>query len=102
MNNENKDMEKVEPMWDVLEHLSVAPDSQLDKSMCDKLKELLLLKDKPDSNKEVADGLLYVMDMCVYGSLSSGFVIQILDMEWKRLGGTVEEGNANCPWRNNF
>ena len=46
MNNESKNMENTEPMWDVIEHLSIAPDSQLDKSMCDKLKELLKLKEK--------------------------------------------------------
>lgn len=91
-----------EPMWDILEHLSNAPDSQLDKSMCDKLKELLELKDKPNSKKEVADGLLYVLDMSVHCSLASGMVIKIIDAEWRRLGGTVEEDNANCPWRNNF
>lgn len=89
-----------EPMWDIIEHLSNAPDSQLDKSMCEKLKELLELKSKSDSKKEVADGLLYVLDMSVHGSLASEFVIKILDAEWRRLGGTVEEGNANCPWRN--
>ncbi len=92
-------MEDKQPNWDVIEHLSNAPDSQLDKTMCDKLKELLKLKGTPGSTKEIADGLLYVLDMCVQGSLSSGIVITILDAEWKMLGGTIEEGNANCPWR---
>ena len=88
-------MENLEPNWELLDMLSKAPESQLDKSMSDKLSEL---KDK--SVKEVADGLLYVLDMSVSGGLASDFVIKVLDMEWKRLGGTVEPGNANCPWRN--
>lgn len=94
-------MEKVEPMWDVLKHLTQAPDSQLDKSMCEKLQEIVdEFEGKENCNKEVADKLLYILDMCVYSSLASGFVIKILDVEWKRLGGTVEADNANCTWRN--
>ena len=95
-------MKTAEPNWEIIEHLSNAPDSQLDKSMCDKLKEILTLRGKSDSNKEIADGLLYVLDMSVHGSLASGIVIKILDAEWRMMGGTIEENNANCPWRNNF
>jgi hypothetical protein len=91
------------PMWDIIRHLAKAPDGQLDKSMADEINNIVdEFEGKDNCNKEVADKLLYVLDMCVHASLASGFVIKILDAEWRRLGGTIEDGNVNCPWRNNF
>jgi hypothetical protein len=75
--------------------LSEAPDSQLDGKMRAKLKDLV-----GKTDKEVADGILYVLDHSARGALASDFVMQVLHLEWKKLGGTVEAGNANCPWRN--
>lgn len=75
--------------------LTTASDGMLDKSMCNYLKTL-----DGKSTKEVADGLLYVLDKSARCGLASEFVMRVLDLEWRRLGGTVEPGNANCPWRN--
>lgn len=79
------------PNWGVLDMILTAPDSQLDARMVEKLKNL---KDK--SVEEVKDGLHEILDLSVHSSLASAFVIKILDVEWRNLGGKDDDP---APWR---
>ena len=79
---------------ETIKQLSEAPDTQLSKEMCEHLKTL---HGKP--KEEVADGLLYVLDMSAQGSLASEFTMNVLNMVWNNLGGKVNEDFSNCPWR---
>ena len=72
---------------------------EIDKSMTKVLKELLQNKDSI-SKKEVADKILYVLDMSAHSALASNIAMLSLNTIWKILDGVVEENNANCPWRN--
>jgi hypothetical protein len=87
--------------WVILGHLSEAPDSQLDSSMTKELRDIISNKDVI-TKEAVANKLLYIKDMSQYSSLASGTVIRILDHEWIRIGGKIEDNNANCEWRNKF
>lgn len=75
-----------------LELMSKAPDSQLDKTMTDRIKGLV-----GKSAEEVKIGLKYVLDASVYGSLASGVVIKMIDHEWRRLGGTLSDPRTFMP-----
>lgn len=79
----------------IKELFSDAPDSHLDKSMVD------LIKSWGDDPTPLQ--LLEVIDKCIYASLSSGFVLGILqtiyDNELKRLGKTHEDLVPLAIWR---
>ena len=63
----------------ILKSLSTAPDSQLDKSICERLKTL----SERDSLK--AEDIKKILDDCAYGSLASDLVMRILDIVWREL-----------------
>ena len=83
---------------EMLQILSTAPDSQLDKLITEKLKSLI---GKPFP--EIKTEIMHCIDDCVYGSLSSGFALQALHiLHEAHLGGKHEDFNdENCPWRKN-
>ena len=85
---------EISPNFELLRRLSEASDRELDAQMCEKLKQLL-----DQDTSTVTDGLLYILDMSARYSLASGFVMRILDHEWRRLGGKIEPDFSNCPWR---
>jgi hypothetical protein len=80
-----------------LDQLLAAPDSQLDKSIVDRLKEA-----RTKSLEEFKTELRHCIDDCVYGSLASGFALQTLHIVYEAfLGGKLEDFNNEdlCPWR---
>jgi len=81
---------------EMLEMISEAPDSQIDKTITDKMKKLI---GKPIS--EIKISIMYCIDMCVYGSLSSDFALQaLLILHEIHCDGNREDFNdENCPWR---
>lgn len=87
--------EELTPNFELLEHIASGSDRMIDPKMAAEIKSLT-----GKDTAYVRDRLLFVLDMCVNGALSSDLVIKALDIEWRRLGGTVEPNNANCPWRN--
>lgn len=78
--------------------LSQAPDSQIDKMITERLKNLIG-KPIPEIKTEV----MHCIDDCVNGSLSSGFALQALHILHEvHLDGKLEDFNdENCPWRKN-
>jgi len=84
---------KIEQM---LTLLSTAPDSQIDKIITTRLKDLI---GKPIP--EIKTGIMHAIDDCVFGSLSSGFALQALHILHEvHLNGKNEDFNdENCPWR---
>jgi len=88
MENKNKEIEEF------LMILSMAPDSQLDKSITTKLRNLI---DKPIS--EIKTGVMQAIDDCVYGSLSSEIALKSLHLLHEDLlEGTHEDW---VEWRKN-
>jgi hypothetical protein len=83
---ESKVEEPVEVNNEFLQHMTEAPNSQLDKTMTDHIKTLI-----GKSAEEVKIGLKYVLDASAWGSLASDLVMEILDHEWRRLGGTLSD-----------
>lgn len=81
---------------EMLELLSSAPDTQIDKRITERLKNLIG-KPFPEIKSEV----MHCIDDCVYGSLSSGFALQALNILHEvHLDGKQEDFNdENCPWR---
>lgn len=86
------------PIDEMLELLSHAPDSQIDKTITERLKNLIG-KPLPEIKTEV----MHCIDDCVYGSLSSGFALKTLNILHEvYLDGKLEDFNEeNCPWRKN-
>lgn len=82
------------PNWDLLDKIATAPDSQLDATMVDKLKAL-----KGKTTEEVKTGLHEILDLSAHGSLASDFVMRVLDHEWKRIGGKLDDP---APWQKNL
>jgi len=84
------------PVDEMLELLSQVPDTQLDKIITERLKNLIG-KPLPEIKTEV----MHCIDDCVYGSLSSGFALQALQILHEvHLNGKPEDFNEeNCPWR---
>lgn len=82
-------------MKELIEHLLNAPDSQLDAVM----KPLIEKWSDPPTPIQV----LEVLDHCINGSLSSGFVVQVLqimyDIACKASGTTHEDVIKNAAWR---
>ena len=81
---------------EMLELLSSAPDTQIDKMITERLKKLI---GKPFD--EIKTEVMHCIDDCVYGSLSSGFALQALHILHEvHLDGKREDFNdENCPWR---
>jgi hypothetical protein len=87
----------VKPNYELLKHLTEAPDSILDKSMCDKI--ALLLEGPPE---DVAMGLLEVKERCQYSALAAPVATMLVHEEWKRLTGNIMPDEALCTWRKNW
>jgi hypothetical protein len=68
---------------DGLLHLS---DRQFDPIAKEKVREIIGLPDEEAKKK-----LLFLVDDCVYGSLSSSFEIKVLDVLYRQAGGSDEE-----------
>jgi len=88
--------ENRKPIDEMLNLLSTASDRQIDKIITTRLKELI---GKP--LPEIKTGVMRAIDDCVYGSLSSGFALEALNILHEvYLGGKPEDWNdENCPWR---
>jgi hypothetical protein len=88
--------ENRKPIDEMLNLLSTASDRQIDKIITTRLKELI---GKP--LPEIKTGVMHAIDDCVYGSLSSGFALEVLNILHEvYLGGKPEDWNdINCPWR---
>lgn len=50
-----------------------------------------------DRVAEVRAGLHRALDFAAHGALASSFVMQVMRIEWERLGGTDDDP---APWRN--
>lgn len=89
-------MESLDRINQMLESLSQAPNSQIDKRITDDLKELI---GKPIP--EIKIGTVKAIDYCVVGGLASDFAMKSLMIFHEiYLDGTPEDFNdENCPWR---
>jgi hypothetical protein len=74
--------------------LAMAPDSQLDGVICERVKALL---GQPEDGWKSA--LHQMLDECARFSLASGFTMTLLDSIWRSLGGAVTDP---APWRSNW
>lgn len=83
---------------DLLKLLGEAPDSQLDKTVADEMKNLI---GKPAAEQKI--GVMRAIDNCVRYSLASTFTMMVLnDIFYVGLEGKPEDFNdENCPWRKN-
>jgi len=79
------------PNWPLLEGLATGPETQIDPKMGEILQNL---EGKP--LEEVKSAIHKAMDYGARYAMASGFVMQVLDIEWKRLGGTLDDPT---PWR---
>jgi hypothetical protein len=83
-------------MKEVIERLLEAPDTQIDASM----KPLLRKWSDPPTPIQI----LEVLDRCIFSSLASGFVIQVLQLLYDGSctanGTTHEEVVKEAYWRN--
>ena len=61
-------------------------DRRFDPSAKENVKKLIGMSDE-----EVRKPLIFLLDDCVYGSLCSGFDINLLDVLYRQAGGTDEE-----------
>jgi len=93
------------PNYELLSMLCEAPDSQMGETLVDMLRKLLpsaveqlgrVADPDEDEVARVRRGLHEALDLAAYSSLASGFVMQVLDMEWRRLGGSPDDP---APWR---
>jgi hypothetical protein len=96
------------PNYEVLKHLLTASDSQADAALLDIIRPLAdrsavdrLAAVTDDGVKEsegevVKRGLHKALDFAAHGALASGFVMQVLRIEWERLGGKSDDP---APWR---
>lgn len=85
-NSNLAEIEVRESLRRLIDHLCTGPDSQLDECIKPRLQAL---RELPFS--EAKDQLLGIIDDCVYASLCSDFVILVLNIMWKTLGGTEIE-----------
>lgn len=76
----------------ILEALSTAPDTSIDKAVTPRLKAL------SEKDEVKSDELLDILDDCAYASLASGFAMQAMNVVWKQMvdaeGITVEQALA--------
>lgn len=79
------------PNHELLEHLSKAPDSQVEAKLAQHIGQLV---GKP--TEEVKVGLHQALDYGARYALCSGFIMKVMDIEWKRLGG---QSSDPTPWR---
>jgi hypothetical protein len=79
------------PNYDLIDGLAHGPDSQIDNKMRGILKGL-----RGKSVDEVKPRLHKALDIGTRYALASGFVMKILDLEWRRLGGSPDDP---APWR---
>jgi len=93
------DINEVEPNWEILEMLAIAPDSALDKSMCMMIKDILEKRGEI-TNEEISIKLLHILDLSAYSALASDFMMQVLNVEFTHLGGTRDMDIEKTPWRN--
>ncbi len=79
-----------------IEQLLIAPDTQIDKSITERLKKL------PEMSKdEMKTEVMHCIDDCVYGSLANQFGLHTLHILHEvYLDGSLEDfTDENCPWR---
>jgi hypothetical protein len=89
--NVNEDDVGVQPNYPLLEKICEGSDRAVDPQ----LKEMLLaLKDKP--LEEYCAGLHKALDFSAYASWTSDFVMQVMHIEWERVGGKHDDP---APWR---
>lgn len=87
--------EKVpKPNFELLQHLTEAPDDLLDKRICEDIAALIT-----GPEEAIPMGLLKAKEMCQYGSLASPVMIMIIYKEWERLTGGIMPDPALCTWR---
>jgi hypothetical protein len=84
-------MPEPEPNFYLIEGLASGPETQIDPIMAEILSGL-----QGKSVEEVRSGLFKALDYGVRYALASGFVMNILLTEWRRLGGSLEDPT---PWR---
>jgi hypothetical protein len=84
-------------MSDLKKILLSAPDTQLDKQM-------FPLIEKWDEPNATSLQILEVLDQCIFASLASGFVVNLLqtlyDVALKNEGKTHEQNAPLATWRN--
>ena len=83
-----------QPNYGFIKAIIEGPDRQVDPVLKDLLRNL---DGKPLD--EFRAGLHKALDYAARGSLSSDFVVSLMDLEWKRLGGNV---NDPAPWRDQW
>lgn len=78
-----------QPNFEILEMLALGPDSQLDLQICKRLKSL-----RGKTRDEVIVELREIIGDCINGGLCSGFVLKILQFEYKNLTGEMITGQV--------
>ena len=94
------------PNYPLLQKLLEAPDSAADAALLDIVRPLCdrsavdrlaaVYDDGVSAVDIVKHGLHKALDYAAHGALANGFVMQVLDIEWKRLGGKSDDP---APWR---
>lgn len=99
------------PNYALLELASQGSDRQVDPWLADALRELArpsavdLLAAAADGDvwagevARVRRGLHRALDFSAHGSLCGSFLMQVMDIEWERLGGKRDDP---APWREAF
>lgn len=107
-------MPDLRPNYKLIELTSRGSDRQVDPQLAEMLRELARQPSVVDLLATIGNGdgkpwegevarvrrgLHKALDFAVHGSLASGFVIQVLNIEWERLGGRRDDP---APWREEF
>lgn len=100
---------ELQPNYDLLALASQGSSRSVDPILASMLRELAeppaavdLLADLASGVQREAEvvrvrtGLHKALDMAVHGSLCAGFLIQVMRIEWERLGGSSDDP---APWR---
>jgi len=80
---------KVENRDKLIDVLCEGPDVQIDESVKQRLRTL-----KAQSNEDIIEQLLAIIDDCVYCSLTSDFTLRALHAMWLQCGGKEENAEA--------
>ena len=91
------ELEKNEALNDIVDMLCAAPDSQLDKSIIERIQVA-----RHKSKEEFRTEIRHCIDDCVYSALASGFTLKVLHSIYEAFLDGKPDDFRNpelCPWR---
>jgi hypothetical protein len=85
------------PDYELIKMIAEGPESDIAPEMAAILKEITILDAMAGiSTEKVRTTLQRALDYGAYGGLASEFIMRVLDLEWRRLGGIPSDP---APWR---